>query len=107
MENSKQKLVLSTHLQELALLILGNLPIKDPIQKAAHKSRGRILAELNPQEKELYLASRDVILEFGRQLTRCENLPMLAKALQIIQGITQGQIKEYEEVKHLIIDQVD
>ncbi|GAB3990461.1 hypothetical protein GCM10028807_17680 [Spirosoma daeguense] len=100
---NKNKVILNTHLQELALLILAELPIKGIISEAANKSRGRILADLrNNDERQLYLASRDVILEFGRQLAKCESPEMLAKVLQIIQGITEGSVVEYNEVKDQI-----
>ena len=104
-DKEKEKLVLNTHLQELALMILGGLPIKHPIQKAADKSRGLILASLKPAERELYLASRNVMLEFGKQLAGCQSLEMLAKVLQIVQGISQGRVVEYEAVKDQLIDE--
>ncbi|WP_020603155.1 hypothetical protein [Spirosoma spitsbergense] len=103
--SAKERVIVNTHLQELALLLLASLPIKDPIQKAADKSRGRILADLAPPERGLYLASRNVLLEFGRQLAGCQNLEMLAKTLQIVQGITTGSVVEYAEVKDQIINQ--
>ncbi|GAB4047045.1 hypothetical protein [Spirosoma litoris] len=104
MDTSKQKLAVSTFLQEIALLLLASQPIKSKLQEAADKSRGRILADLKPEERELYLASRDIILTLSRQLANCQNMDMLMKVLQIVQGITEGSVTEYKEVESQLIE---
>jgi len=104
MAPTKQRAIVSAHLQELAILMLAGTSIKGAIKTGIDQSRGRILADLKPEERELYLASRDVIMEFGRQLGSCQDLDTLAKVLQIVQGITTGNVYEYEEVKDRILD---
>lgn len=104
-QEEKDKLVLNVFLQELALMLLAKQPIKSALQAGAEKSRGQILTALEPADREFYVASRNVMFEFIRQLAGCKNLEMLAKTLQIVQGINEGSVVEYEAVKDQLLDE--
>lgn len=104
-QEEKDKLVLNVFLQELALMLLAKQPIKSALQAGAEKSRGAILTALEPEERVFYVASRNVMFEFARQLAGCKNLEMLAKTLQIVQGINEGSVVEYEAVKDQLLDE--
>lgn len=105
MDAERQKIAVDTFLQEIALMLLASKPLKDEIRKGADKSRGRILADLKPEHRELYLASRDVIRELCRSLARCGDLNAIAGALQVIQGINDGRVHKLEEIADRIVEE--
>jgi hypothetical protein len=103
MDSNKQKQMVNTYLQELAILLLADIPIKGVLRDAAQQSRGKLLGDLKPEQREVYLASKNIIMELGRQLAGCKDLDTLAKALETVKSLTNGEIYEYDEVKDRII----
>lgn len=75
-------------LHELALLMLAETPIKSAVKRRTTSLRGEIVYRIKPENRELYLASRDVLLEFARTLANVTSLEQVSSALTCIQQLT-------------------
>ena len=91
-QQKEQKRRVDMFLHELALLILAETPIKSTVKNRANDLRGEILYSLKPEEREPYLKSRDVVLEFARTLANAVDLEQLAYALTYIQDLSRGEV---------------
>ncbi|WP_461073978.1 hypothetical protein [Spirosoma horti] len=87
-DQKAEKAIKDAFLHELALLILAETPIKSAVKRRTTSLRGEIIYRLKPENRELYLASRDVLLEFARTLANATNLEQVSKALTRIQELT-------------------
>lgn len=102
---TKDRLIVNNFLQDLAVLLLASSQLKDQAGKAAEKGRGQILGALDKENREIYVASREVVVEFATGLASCKDPATLAKILAFIRDLNQGNVYQYDEVKDRIIDQ--
>ncbi|MCX6216585.1 hypothetical protein [Spirosoma sp.] len=87
MQNDQKagKAVKDAFLHEIALLMLAETPIKSAVKRRTTGLRGEIFYRLKPENRELYLASRDAILEITQSLVNAENLQEVSRVLSAIQ----------------------
>lgn len=102
---TEDRQIVNTFLQELAVLLLASSQLKGEAGKAAERGRGQILGALDKDNRALYVASRDVIIEFAKGLAGCKDPATLSKILTFVQDMNQGNVYEYAEVKDRIVDQ--
>ncbi|CCH01761.1 hypothetical protein FAES_3754 [Fibrella aestuarina BUZ 2] len=82
-------------LNQFALFILSDSPLKSNLHKYAEGQRGKLLAQLTPEQRSIYLKAKQILVSLADKLAKANDVDRIAKVLSVVQSIGEGDVWEY------------